>query len=324
MGQTAIGRPRLTPRFKDTSPTVFDTFGQSVVRRGKRGINSLMDILYGSTPEEEAQTAVTSFMNPLATMTMGSALRNPAYRTQMLRKLGEQIQRLEEGPARNMLMRLLKSHPRVMSAFQHSEGVVRQDPRFMPEWMGTFRPGASSDRVPGLRDVRRGPLLNITPESAQEGIDFSRRRNLYTQYPISEVPQADAAAHEMTHWAQALGGRDLKRKQAILDEFSDLHKGRSSTSDYMNRMPRQRMDELKGIQRRMEEGAERAGFNQPQRWRLEEIIEGGQDPWANIRGISADPDSTATILNEARGAVGRDFSGPSDASFLDRLMRKIF
>jgi hypothetical protein len=62
MGQTAIGRPRLTPRFKDTSPTVFDTFGQSLARRGKRGINTLLDLLSGSTPEEEAQNAVFSLM----------------------------------------------------------------------------------------------------------------------------------------------------------------------------------------------------------------------------------------------------------------------
>ena len=68
MGQTTIGRPPLTPRFENTSPTVFDTFGQSVVRRGKRRINSLLDILYGSTPEEEAETAIASFANPLGTV----------------------------------------------------------------------------------------------------------------------------------------------------------------------------------------------------------------------------------------------------------------
>jgi hypothetical protein len=62
MGQTAIGRPRLTPRFEDTSPTVFDTFGQSLARRGKGRINTLLDLLSGSTPEEEAQNAVSSLM----------------------------------------------------------------------------------------------------------------------------------------------------------------------------------------------------------------------------------------------------------------------
>jgi hypothetical protein len=62
MGQTAIGRPRLTPRFEDTSPTVFDTFGQSLARRGKGRINTLLDLLSGSTPEEEAQNAVFSLM----------------------------------------------------------------------------------------------------------------------------------------------------------------------------------------------------------------------------------------------------------------------
>jgi hypothetical protein len=81
MGQTTIGRPPLMPRFEDTSP-IFDsdkTFLQSVARKGKRGINSLLDFFYGSTPEEEAETAVLSFVNPLGTVaTAGRRALRPA------------------------------------------------------------------------------------------------------------------------------------------------------------------------------------------------------------------------------------------------------
>ena len=220
MGQTAIGRPRLTPRFEDTSP-VFDsdkTFVQSVVRRGKRGINTLLDYMYGSTPEEEAETAITSFMNPLATMTMGSVLRNPAYRTQMLRKLGEQIQNLKSVDSRNMLLRLLETHPRAMSAFQHAGGTVGADPKYTrgvlrrlektgkkPRLVGQYSSAWPRRDVPGLSNPVGNPRIDLTDESIvaagfpsysdPKSAHFARRRDL----PLRTV------AHEVGHFAQHLG-----------------------------------------------------------------------------------------------------------------------
>ena len=54
-------------RFEDTSPTVFDNPLEKLVRTGKRGANWLADLLLGSTPEEEMQTAMESFISPMAT-----------------------------------------------------------------------------------------------------------------------------------------------------------------------------------------------------------------------------------------------------------------
>ena len=54
-------------RFEDTSPTVFDDPLEKLIRKGKRGANWLADLLLGSTPEEEMQTAMESFLSPMAT-----------------------------------------------------------------------------------------------------------------------------------------------------------------------------------------------------------------------------------------------------------------
>jgi hypothetical protein len=54
-------------RFEDTSPTVFDNPLEKLIRTGKRGANWLADLLLGSTPEEEMQTAMESFLSPMAT-----------------------------------------------------------------------------------------------------------------------------------------------------------------------------------------------------------------------------------------------------------------
>ena len=54
-------------RFEDTSPSVFDNPLEKLIRKGKRGANWLADLLLGSTPEEEMQTAMESFLSPMAT-----------------------------------------------------------------------------------------------------------------------------------------------------------------------------------------------------------------------------------------------------------------
>ena len=54
-------------RFEDTSPSVFDNPLEKILKTGKRGSNWLADLLLGSTPEEEMQTMMESFISPMAT-----------------------------------------------------------------------------------------------------------------------------------------------------------------------------------------------------------------------------------------------------------------
>jgi hypothetical protein len=75
---TKILRPPLTPRFENTEPSVFDDAIQGAVKTGQRGVNWLADLLLGATPEEEAQNAILSSMNPLGIGTVLAKRMTPS------------------------------------------------------------------------------------------------------------------------------------------------------------------------------------------------------------------------------------------------------
>jgi hypothetical protein len=260
-------------RFEDTSPTVLDNPLEKLLRTGKRGANWLSDLIGGSNPEEEAQTAIASLANPIGgplVTALGSPLRNAAYRTQLLRKLGEQIQGLEPGPARDMFMRLLDTHPRVASAFQHSGGILRRDPAYSqkvvqqaiasgqePTRFGQFTPGAG-ELVPDLRNVQQGPLINITPQSFIDALDPDQFVRGVTGKP--GIDMADTAAHEMTHWAQALGGTAAKRKSKIAEEVQKMVERKATALEAMPIKIEHRL-----LTHSMEQAADKAGSAQSKR-----------------------------------------------------------
>jgi hypothetical protein len=260
-------------RFEDTSPSVFDNPLEKILKTGKRGANWLADLIGGSTPEEEAQTAIASLANPIGgplVTTLGSPLRNAAYRTQLLRKLGEQIQRLEPGPARDMFMRLLDTHPRVMSAFQHSGGILRRDPAYSqevvqqaiasrqtPTRFGQFTPG-TGELVPDLRNVQQGPIIDMTPQSFIDALDSDQFVRGVTRKP--GIDMADTAAHETTHWAQTLGGTAAKRKWEIAEEVQKMVERQARE---LEAVPLKR--EYMRLTRSAEQAADKAGSAQSKR-----------------------------------------------------------
>lgn len=260
-------------RFEDTSPTVFDSPFESVVRTGKRGANWLSDLIGGSTPEEEAQTAVASLANPIGgplVTALGSPLRNAAYRTQLLRKLGEQIQGLEPGRGRDMLMRLLDTHPRVASAFQHSGGILRRDPAYSqevvqqaiasgqrPTRFGQFTPG-TGELVPDLRNVQQGPIIDMTPQSFIDALDPANLVSGVTRKP--GIDMADTAAHEVTHWAQTLGGTKAKRKRKIAKEVKEMIERKATVLEGLPLKIEHRL-----LTHSMEQAADKAGSTQSKR-----------------------------------------------------------
>jgi hypothetical protein len=220
-----------------------------------------------------------------AVMPLASPLRKAAYRALMLKKLQAQISKLEPGAARQMFERLMKTHPRVMAAFEHSGGVIRRDPsppgsssleeiaenRTVGR-LGRFRQGPSpKDLVPGLRDTRRYPTIGITPESFVKPLD---------QYPPIDL--GATAAHETTHWAQALGGRSIKKADLMAGEIDKLirtYEGLDrSVSGYRDtNAHRQLLEKIRKLRgersaliRRVERAAARAGGRQSRQMRVEQ------------------------------------------------------
>ena len=74
-----IRRPPATPRFdvdrpKDWQPSirskeeVDDLWWDQMLNKGQRGANWLADLLFGATPEEEAQNAILSLVAPMGTV----------------------------------------------------------------------------------------------------------------------------------------------------------------------------------------------------------------------------------------------------------------
>jgi hypothetical protein len=232
-----------------------------------------------------------------AVMPLASPLRKAAYRALMLKKLQAQISKLEPGAARQMFERLMKTHPRVMAAFEHSGGVIRRDPsppgsssleeiaenRTVGR-LGRFRQGPSpKDLVPGLRDTRRYPTIGITPESFVKPLDQSLSdpvAGFIHTYPPIDL--GATAAHETTHWAQALGGISLKKADAMLSEINKLIRmydgldrsvsGYRQTNAGLELLEKIRKlrGERSALIRRVERGAERAGGRQSRQMRVEQ------------------------------------------------------
>ena len=297
--RVSIRKPRPQPRFEiperppDWEPTLSEDPGrlQGLLNRlvipTRRAINTAADVMFGSTPEEQAENAI---MGTVGVMIPGSPLRLPAYRERMLRALSEQIDAMEPSMARTMFRRLIETHPRVMSAFQHSGGTLQRDPAYTPEVVkeaiseslapthfGRFTPG-ESELVPDLRGVYRDPSISITPESLIGTIDPTS-----VSHGVSNIPgidQAGTAAHEMTHWAQNLGGRDSKRRVEVIDELTEMANRGATVGEALPLQLEQRV--LSNI---LEQGADRAGVRQSARMKAA-LEKAGEDL---DRAIGRDP-----------------------------------
>ena len=266
-------------------------------------IGSIADLAIGATvgadpfarsqPIWEQRPSMQELGETIATavMPLASPLRKAAYRTLMLKKLRAQIEKLEPGAAKQMFNRLTETHPRVMAALEHSGGVIQRDPAYSakvvrdaianeehPTRFGIFRQRLGTDRVPGLRDVREGPSINVTPQSFVDSLDPSQHR-LGSRAHIDYEPGIDmgsVAAHETTHWAQHLGGRG-KRELELLDEMNliaekfkalpEADKKSEVWAAISQKLKKQ--GELRQIQDHMEAGADIAGPHQSQRMRDE-------------------------------------------------------
>lgn len=167
-------------------------------------------------PAEDITEAQQPQEVQLAIMTETSPLRNKVYRADMLRKLGEQIDRLPDGGYKDMFRSLMQSHPRVMAAMQHSGTKIKMDPRYTdmelgfwdthkPTALGTYTtPAGNAPQVPGLTVGRRqGGEIHLTPEDALNDWDsILRKKKIDTPYGS----QMNTAAHETTHFGQYLRG----------------------------------------------------------------------------------------------------------------------
>jgi hypothetical protein len=276
--------PRFTwpERPPDWEPTISAEpgFFEQLPDRLMRGWNTVADAIFGETPQAQAENAIFGMMNPMGVgvTLMGSPLRNPAYRQQMLRALGKQIDEIEpsrlgvdQTDAQRMFHRLIETHPRIMSAFQHSGGVVRNDPAFTPEVvsdalarnrvparLGNFTAGQGK-LVPDLRDVPSNPVINITPESFTGAVDPSIMTQGIRRRPGLDM--ADTAAHETTHWAQRLGGRDAKRLSELIKQINAMADRKATVREALPLNIERRK-----LINRLEHGADTAGGNQAQRF----------------------------------------------------------
>jgi len=278
--------PPLQPRFdverpEDWEPTAEEDPGFWELERwlntAKRGVNTAADFMFGETQEDQAQQAISDLMG-VGVMPLGSRLRSAAYRSKMLKRLMSQITELDPSTAQNMFRRLTVTHPRVMAAFQHAKGTLQRDPEYtpafvqeatakgtLPHHLGQFHGGPPSEGlVPGLRNVRRRPGIDITPPEWLAGSNWD---------PPPEVLMSGTAAHEATHWAQLLGGRQAKKRYEIMDELAeDIGNTVVEPQAYMKRRGTLRQADRE-IVRELERGADFAEGNQLQRTWVEDLAD---------------------------------------------------
>ena len=277
-------------------------------------IGSIADLAIGATvgadpfsrtqPIWEQRPSMQELGETIATavMPLASPLRKAAYRTLMLKKLLAQISKLEPGVSKQMFERLLKTHPRVMAAFEHSGGTIRTDPS-PPGWsvlddiaasasggsykpvrrLGAFQQGPSlEDLVTGLRETPRYPTIKITPESLVQTLDRPEIRSSRLRGGLGVIDTGETAAHEVTHWAQALGGSDLQKADLTVREINKLRRtydelDRSVSGYRQTNTGRQLLEKIRELNsehaalvRRVERGADIAGPRQSRQMRAEQ------------------------------------------------------
>lgn len=284
-------------------------FLEGLVDKAKRGFNTLFDTVVGETPEERMEFAMDSLAttNPAAVgaTTLEYVGRNPVVRESLLRALGHQIDRLPAGSGQDILRELVKSHPRVMAAFQHAGGTFemadeigrmsggRRDPGLRgllaagprltsDSFSGAppFRPTREvpwneKNLVPGLRGVYKNPIMYLQSDKGalRDESEWSKY-GLPRQHVFSDLPSlgpATTAWHEGGHWAQLIGSEKLKARHDLFYLLRWMNEAEKAEARRV----------LKKLTATVERGAERVENNQLRKLiktnpsLVEELIESG-------------------------------------------------
>ena len=277
-------------------------FLEGLADKAQRGFNTLFDTVVGETPEERMEFAMDSLAttNPAAVgaTTLKYVGRNPVVRESLLRALGHQIDRLPAGSGQDILRELVKSHPRVMAAFQHAggtfemadeigrmsggrrnpdlRGLMAAGPRLTSDSLSgapPFRPTREvpwneKNLVPGLRGVYKNPIMYL---QADKGALRDESVRALPDAGKAWLGPATTAWHEAGHWAQIIGSEDLKARH----DFSYLWRWMNEAE---KAEARRVLKELTGT---VERGAERVENNQLRKLiktnpsLVEELIESG-------------------------------------------------
>ena len=217
------------------SPVVRRT-GQFVKGLTVGAEDSLADPWSERDPDEPLSVEDIGDLIGMAVMPLGSPLRNRAYRTRMLRELGEKIQKLQSSESRDMLLYQLEAHPFQMAAFQHAGGTIRADPKYTPGVLrrlhktgkiptrgGNFSASWPRKYVPGLSNPVGDPRISLLDESMMKA-DLPSLSNYEGQFRMGGVRSEfvpGTAAHELGHFSQELGpsGKRLAAQWAEMNRL---------------------------------------------------------------------------------------------------------
>ena len=302
------------------SPVVRRT-GQFVKGLTVGAEDSLADPWSERDPDQPLSVEDVGDLIGMAVMPLLSPLRNPVYRTQMLRKLGKQISRLDQR-YRPSVERLMETHPRLLAAFQHAGGILRME--------GNVGPGLGPRvTAEGLYENLLGRRATGVTANVPLSPDFTSFKGTpeiqFKGGPSLSLAPATAVPHEFAHFAQDLGGLGVLRDKIDLDahrlvekaegihdrwkQFSAgggkigrrgiVDQGTFPMSPEQYRRHNEYMDELRRIQAlpgEHELGAERAAIRQRERF---ERWKRGEPDWAEYKGPGHGQEARHLTLDEA-------------------------
>ena len=279
--------------------------------------DSLADPWSERDPDQPLSAEDVGDLIGMAVMPLSSPLRNPVYRTQMLRKLGEQISRFDQR-FRPSVERLMETHPRLLAAFQHAGGRVGGD-------VGERKVAGLYENLLGRRASEGTGVLANVPLSP----DFTSFKGTpeiqFDVGPFLGLNPVTVVPHEFAHFAQDLGGHGVLRNKIDLDAHRLVEKaegihdrwkqfragggkigrrgivdqGTFPMSPEQYRRHNEYMDEFRRIQAlpgERELGAERAAIRQGERfvrWKK------GEPDWAEYKGPGHGQEARHLTLDEA-------------------------
>jgi hypothetical protein len=317
-----VARPTPQPRFEDTDPSVFDNWLESVLKTGKRSVNTAADFFLGGTPEEQAQIGMESIFNP-AIMAPGSPLRSPVVRRRLLDSLQKQVDRLDSR-YRPSTERLMETHPRLLSAFQQAGGILdMMDPgsplagRPAGVYDNLLRPTPAQPgaQLPGILRGRQAAEVAANAPRSPYFTSFKGTPKIqFEGGPSPSFNPATVVPHEFAHFAQDLGGHGITRHRIDLDAHM---RNALDTNVLLPRFPMaNRMREtmkfkrearrLRALPGEHELGAERAAIRQRERF---ERWKRGEPDWDQYKGPGHEQEARHLTLDEAEPGklTGRKF-----------------
>jgi len=214
------------PRFEDTDTSVFDGWLESVLKTGKRSVNTAADFFLGGTPEEQAQIGLESIFGMASPVGMAVENFTPA----LMRRLTKR----STGPKDKKVSAEIRRIFSELGDFGYDEweapavrGAILKDPKWRENWdIRGFEPEA--DAIDVWRNWRQlNP--NWAPPDPLKAAWEEIKKNILSAKRAEDLAKKAATDLEAKTRRQAMG---VVRRKPNSPQWPSIDRWKNIIEDY--------------------------------------------------------------------------------------------